>query len=299
MTIRIAFTVVMAVVSGLSEPSVSPVAGQDSGRSVTEVRRWRFPEARQAPAVAGPFVFAIDNHRIGKYDRRTGEKVAEWVGPEGGPIIHLNAGIVLDGILYATHSNYPALPMLSSIERFDAETLEHVGSHSFGFQPGSATWVDRKDGFWWVGFANYQGTGGDPDRPPAATRLVKYDSEWREIETFAFPPQVVERFGTRSNSGASWGPDGRLYATGHDHPELYVLRLPRAGSVLELVETVPVPAEGQGIAWDRAEPGTLLTLIRSESTIVESRMTGWRATGDADGVAASRRRATGFRNGDR
>src|SRR5690606_25119771 len=115
----------------------------------------------------------------------------------------------------------------------------------------------------------YQGAGGDPTRPPAATRVVKYDAEWREIESFAFPARVVERFGTRSNSGGSWGPDGLLYATGHDHPELYVLRLPEAGSVLELVETIPIPAEGQGIAWDRADPGTLLTLIRSESTIVE------------------------------
>jgi hypothetical protein len=256
-------------------PGDSAAAQQEPARSVTEVRRWRLAEARQAPAVDGEFVYAIDNRRIGKYDRRTGEKVAEWVGDEDGPIIHLNAGIVLDGVLYATHSNYPALPMLSSLELFDAGTLQHVGSHSFGFQPGSATWVDRKDGSWWVGYANYEGQGGDPARPPAATRVVRYDSEWREVESFAFPPEVVARFGTRSNSGASWGPDGMLYATGHDHPELYVLRLPEMGSVLELAETIPVPAEGQGIAWDRARPGTLLTLIRSEATIVESRMTGW------------------------
>lgn len=254
-----------------------PAAGQAPARTVTEVRRWQLAEARQAPAVDGGFVFAIDNRRIGKYDRSTGEKVAEWAGEADGPIIHLNSGVVLEGMLYAAHSNYPALPMLSSIEIFDAATLEHRGSHSFGLRPGSATWVDRRDGFWWVGFANYAGSGGDPARPPSTTHVVKFDDEWREIESFTFPAAVVERFGTRSNSGAAWGPDGLLYATGHDHPELYVLRLPRAGSVLELVETIPIPAEGQGIAWDRGRPGTLLTLIRSTSTVVESRVTGWEA----------------------
>ena len=263
------------VLLAVSPLHVGALHAQESGRSLTELRRWRLAEARQAPAVAGDALYAIDNQRIGKYDRRSGEKLAEWVGPPEGPIIHLNAGLVLDGVLYATHSNYPGVPMLSSVEMFDAGTLQHLGSHSFGFQPGSATWVDRRDGFWWVGYANYAGPGGDPARPPSFTRVVKYDDDWREVEGFAFPAAVVERFGTRSNSGASWGPDGLLYATGHDHPELYVLRLPRAGSVLELVETLAVPAEGQGIAWDRSQPGILLTLIRSESTIVESRMTGW------------------------
>jgi hypothetical protein len=276
MKTRIGVAVAAVVLAGLAALSVGLRAGQEPRRTVTEVRRWRLPEARQAPAVAGDFVFAIDNRRIGKYDRRTARKVAQWQGADDGPIIHLNSGVVLDRVLYAAHSNYPALPMLSSIESFDAETLEHVGSHSLGLHPGSATWVDRRDGFWWVGFANYQGSGGDPGRPPSATHVVKYDAEWRQVESFAFPAAVVERFGTRSNSGAAWGPDGLLYATGHDHAELYVLRLPRAGSVLELVETVDIPAEGQGIAWDPGDPGTLLTLLRSESTIVESRLTGWR-----------------------
>lgn len=271
---RIGFSTLPTLLAGFTL-AVGPLAGQEGGRSVEEIRRWQFPEARQAPAVDGNFIYAIDNQRIGKYDRRTGEKVAEWVQSKGGQILHLNSGIVLDGILYAAHSNYPEIPMLSSVEMFDSETLAHVGSHSFGFQPGSATWVDRRDGFWWVGFANYDGQGGAPGRPPSFTRVVKYDREWREVESFAFPAEVVERFGTRSNSGASWGPDGLLYATGHDHADLYVLRIPESGSVLELVETLTVPAEGQGIAWDRERPGSLFTLIRSDSTIVESRMKGW------------------------
>ncbi|MFN3287770.1 MAG: hypothetical protein ACK40H_04920, partial [Sphingomonadaceae bacterium] len=43
-----------------------------------------------------------------------------------------------------------------------------------------------------------------------------------------------------------------LYVTGHDAPELYVLRLPRQGVRLEHVTTIAVPFEGQGWAWDRS-----------------------------------------------
>jgi hypothetical protein len=53
------------------------------------------------------------------------------------------------------------------------------------------------------------------------------------------------------------GPDGRLWLTGHDLGEAYVMTLPPAGSELTWVATVTRPGvEGQGIAWDRtgAEP---------------------------------------------
>ena len=55
-----------------------------------------------------------------------------------------------------------------------------------------------------------------------------------------------------SNSGGSWGPDGFLYLTGHDLEEVYKVRLPTAGSTLELVTTIPMTVRGQGIAWDRS-----------------------------------------------
>ena len=54
--------------------------------------------------------------------------------------------------------------MVSSIEVFETATLEHVESHSFGIFGGSATWVDRADGHWWVAFAHYAGFGGLPDQ---------------------------------------------------------------------------------------------------------------------------------------
>lgn len=238
------------------------------------MRRFAAPEARQGVAVADGYFYAIEDRSIGKYDVRTGERVAVWQERDDGPIVHLNSGVVVGQHLYAAHSNYPAVPMVSSIEIFDSKTLAHVDTHSFGVFAGSATWIDRREGYWWVAFANYEGRGGQPGKGPSWTTLVKFDDGWRAAGGYVFPPAVVERFGTRSSSGGAWGPDGHLYATGHDAAEVYVLRLPHAGSVLELVEIVPVEAAGQGIAWDRSAPGTLYTIIKRDRTVVVSRMGG-------------------------
>ncbi len=112
-------------------------------------------EARQGVAVDADAIYVIDSRAIGKYDKRTGKRIRQWVGPEDGPIQHLNSGVVIEGRLYCAHSNYPHQPMTSSIEIWDADSLEHLGSHSFGIFAGSATWVDFHDGYWWVVFANY------------------------------------------------------------------------------------------------------------------------------------------------
>jgi len=49
------------------------------------------------------------------------------------------------------------------------------------------------------------------------------------------------------------------------------MSLPKAGSVLVLEEILPVAAEGQGIAWDRSEPRTMYTILRSRTEVVVSR----------------------------
>jgi hypothetical protein len=58
------------------------------------------------------------------------------------------------------------------------------------------------------------------------------------------------------------GSDGFLYLTGHNPAEVYKMRLPKAGSILELVETIPANISGQGIAWDRSDRGVLYGIIR-------------------------------------
>jgi len=220
-------------------------------------------EAVQAVAVWKNSVYAIANRQIGRYDQKTGERLAYWEGP----LTHLNSGIVLNDTLFAAHSNYPGVPMVSSIEMFNPETLEHIGSHAFGIGHGSATWIDRRGAHWWVGFANYDGRGGTPGRGTAWTNIVVFDARFRRVGGWVFPDEIVSRFAGRSNSGAAFGPDGLLYATGHDAEEVYVMSIPDVGSTLSLEEIIPFPGEGQGVAWDRETP-MLWGLKRSEKVLV-------------------------------
>ena len=252
--------------------AASAASAQAPSRRVEEVRRFSAEEARQGIAVDDRHFYAISNREIGKYDKQSGERVGSWEGAPDGPIIHLDSGIVLDGRLYCAHSNYPGVPMVSSIEVFKTDTMEHVDSHSFGIFGGSATWIDRAHGHWWVAFGHYAGVGGVPGQGPAWTNLVKFDDSWRRVAGYAYPHEVVERFHQMSNSGGTWGDDGRLYATGHDDGSVFVLSLPTAGSVLTLHEVIPIAAEGQGIAWDRSEPGTLYSILRSTREVVVSRL---------------------------
>lgn len=250
--LRWAVTVVVTTIVCVTVLAAGVPAGQGAGESAS--RGFPAPEARQAVAVDERFLYVIGNRVIGKYDRETLERVAVWEGPEDGPIEHLNSGVVIGGRLYCAHSNYPAIPMASSVEIWDTESLEHVDTHSFGVMGGSLTWVDFHDGHWWAGLAHYSGDRAAPGRDSSWTQVLQLDEGWRPIQGWLFPPEVIQRIRPMSNSGASWGPDGLLYCTGHDNHEVYVMRLPRQGSTLELVRVVPVASYGQGIAWDRT-PG--------------------------------------------
>ncbi len=220
-------------------------------------------EAHQAVAVDSFHFYAIATKSIGKYRKSTGKKVASWEGP----VKHLDSGVVVDGKLYAAHSNYPELPMTSSVEIWDAETLDHIDSHSFGIRWGSCTWIDRHRGSWWAVFAHYEEFVDEIGKDNRWTTLVQFNDDWEPLESWVLPRDVLERFDGKSNSGGSWGPDGLLYLSGHDRGELYAMRLPEMGSVLELVETIPIESEGQGIAWDRSEPGVIYTITRSERVV--------------------------------
>lgn len=234
---------------------------------------FRFPagEARQAVAGDARHVYVIDNASIGKYHRATGRRLAQWQD-RSGAIRHLNSGLLLDGRLYAAHSNYPELPQLSSLEWWDPESLVHLGSVSFGQAVGSFVWIDRHDGHWWLAFAHYSGRGSPPDRGPEWSQLVKMDDAFRTVASYAFPPDLVREFRGYSASGGAWGPDGRLYVTGHDEPYLYALSLPTAGSHLVWEETIAVPAAGQGFAWDPVEPWVLYTIDRGRREVIVSRL---------------------------
>jgi outer membrane protein assembly factor BamB len=236
-----------------------------------EVRRFPAVEARQGVAVSDRLFYAIDNSTIGAYDRRTGKRLYGWRGdPSLFP--HLNSCSLHRAELVCASSNYPAVPMSSSIERFDSATLRHVGSHSLGPGTGSLTWIDRHAGSWWAGFASYDGRGGEPGRDHRYTTLVRMDDEFRRTGAWLFPASVLELFKPYSNSGGVWADDGRLYVTGHDRAEVYALRLPKAGSVLVHEATIGIGTAGQAIAWNRHAPRTLWSINRATREVVATRL---------------------------
>jgi hypothetical protein len=115
-------------------------------------------------------------------------------------------------------------------------------------------------------FANYDrpfGPGKSPYGHKVATQMIKFTADFKFVEGWVMPKVLLDKFEDMSNSGGSWGPDGFLYLTGHDPAEVYKMRLPKAGSVLELVEIIPANIRGQGIAWDRSERGVLYGIVRA------------------------------------
>lgn len=235
------------------------------------ISTWPAPEARQGVAVDVDFIYAVDNAQIAKYDRKTGQKVAHFKGdPVKFP--HMNSCAVIGPQLICAGSNYPATPMQSQVEVFDPKTLSHLRTIPLGSQPGSLTVVDRKDGSWWAVFANYDGRGGQPGRDHTFTTLVRFDDRWRPQDRWTFPPEVLARMAPSSASGGVFGTDGRLYITGHDRPELYVLSVPRGGGVLDLVATIPIAVEGQAIAFDPSAPGMLFGISRGKREVVAMKL---------------------------
>jgi len=226
-----------------------------------EVARMPAEEARQGVVADARFVYAVSNSEIGKYDRRTGRRIAHWQG-DPALFIHMNSCILLRRQIVCAASNYPGTPMASSVEWFDAGRLEHVRTRSLGPGRGSLTWLDWHDGSWWAGFAHYDGKGGEAGRDHRATTLVRYSADFSEQAAWLFPEPVLARFAPYSSSGGAWGDDGLLYVTGHDRPELYALRLPPAGSRLELVRTIDIVTNGQAIAWQRDARRTLWSIER-------------------------------------
>lgn len=245
------------------------VSAQSVEQTATVAGRWPAPEARQGVAVDATAFYAIDNRTIGKYDKTTGAKILEWRAGADEPFTHMNGGVVIGDELLCAHSNYPAVPMVSSIEVFDTATLRHKRSQPLGAGRGSITWIDFHDDSWWVAFAHYTLRGGEVGKGSEMTTLRRYDTTWRERESWSFPAEVVGKWAGMSASGGVWGGDNRLYTTGHDEPEIYVLDVPAGGGTLRLTATIRVESAGQGIAFDRAS-GQLYSIQRATREVLVS-----------------------------
>lgn len=242
--------------------------------TATELRRWRVPEANQAAAVDGSHFYGIGNRTLVKHRKSDGVRVAEWRDGTDGAIVHFNAGYVANNRLVLAHSNFPQLPMASSLETFDTATMQPIATHSFGIRLGSLTWAVRHLGFWWACFANYNDKGTTPGFDQRWTYLGQFDDDWQMRQSWLFPQEVVATWGESSSSGGAWGEDGLLYVTGHDAPELYVLRLPKQGVVLDYVTKIAVPFEGQGWAWDTSARGERIIygISRQRQDVVVARI---------------------------
>jgi hypothetical protein len=275
---RLGRAVVVVASAAAAVGAVAAVAGSAETNAEPQqlearlVRTYDAFDANQGVGVDRSSFYAVDNTSITKHSRASGAPLLQFAGADGGPLIHMDSGAVHNGRLYAAHSNYNESPMESSVEVFDARTMEHVGSHSFGIDRGSLTWIDRHDGSWWAAFANYDRVFdgevyGDTDN----TQVVKMNDRFEVVAGYTIPTEILDRFRPMSNSGGSWGPDGRLWLTGHDLAEAYVMEPPRAGSELRWIATVSLPGvEGQGISWDLSGPRpTLWAIKRSTKQVLQ------------------------------
>lgn len=234
-----------------------------------EMRRYPAVEAHQGVAVDAVHFYAISNRAIGKYRRDNGERVAGWEEAKGGRLKHLNAGLVLDGLLFCAHSNYPEQPAQSSVEIWETDGMQHRRTIDLSHEPGSLTWIDQRTGFWYACFAEYAKTGD-----PANTRLVKLDKAWRCLSEWRFPREAVVRFGASSSSGGGFGPGGFLFFSGHDARELCLVELPERGNAPVWLGALPVSAPGQAFAWDPAVPGQVFGIERKTREVILGRVMG-------------------------
>ncbi|UXN75433.1 cycloisomerase [Devosia sp. A8/3-2] len=199
-----------AVIPMAATMIAAPALAQEEPPAMTSevLGSYVIPEVNQGIGVDAEHFYAIDNTSIAKYTKDTRERVAledyEDIGA-----IHFDSAAVIDGKIYVAHSNYPVWPMTSSLEIFDAASLDHLESHSFGIQIGSFTGSIRRRTALGGGFANYNRVF---DKSPIAygnkynTRVVKFDADWQVDQAYVIPDIVVEKFDDMSNSGGSGVP---------------------------------------------------------------------------------------------
>lgn len=212
------------------------------------------PHATQAAACDAQFVYAVADAWIVKYERATGKELAKSTGAA----THLNSGFLWEGKLYCAHSNYPRKPHESDIRVLDPATMELKIFHAFVNPPGSLTWAVRHKDHWWCHFAHY-------GKDNAQSVLVKFDTKWKEVGRWTYPESLVADWGAYSLSGGIWhGED--LLATGHDKRVIYRLKVPANEKVVQVVDVMPSPFPGQGIATD--PKGGLVGIDRGKRQVV-------------------------------
>lgn len=240
-----------------------------TAQRVTELQRFKAPNATQAVAVDSLFFYTISNSKIVKRSKADGAVLAEWQGP----LKHLNSGIVLDGKLYCANTNYPELPMASSLEIFDTETLQHIGNHSFGIYLGSFTWIDRWQDHFYLMFVHYENRAQERGKGVEYSTLIRTDSLFRREAGWTVPKTLTDHLRPTSISGGTFTSDGLLVLSPHHFEELYIVQLPTIGYELEWLQTIPVPFQGQGLALDRYQEGVIWGIHRENKEVIAIKVT--------------------------
>lgn len=236
-------------------------------QQVVELRRYDAPNATQAVAVDAHNFYTISNSRILKRRKSDGEVLAEWKGP----LKHLNSGIIIDGQLYCANTNYPEVPMASSLEIYDTTDLTHIGTHSFGVYLGSFTWIDRWEGDWYLMFVHYENDAQERDKGVAYTTLIQTDSLFRRKAGWMLPQALVDTLRPMSVSGGTFFANGGLLLSPHHFEEVYRFALPRMSYELVWQETIPMPFQGQGLAIDRTDH-TIWGIRRDTRQVIQVRL---------------------------
>lgn len=224
------------------------------------------PEARQGVASDGRNLYAIDNSTIAKYRIVDGTLVARFEG-SGAAFPHLNSCTVVGEELACAASNYPDTPHRGTVEYFSVANLAHLRTQELPENPGSLTVFGDGPGGRWAVFANYDGKGGVQGQDHTATFYVELDGDYRIARKWRLPASVLGRLAPCSISGAARDKGERLYVSGHDKPEIYVLTFPEAGDVLHHVATFATPTFGQAIDLDPDRAAFLWTIDRKSRTI--------------------------------
>lgn len=251
---RVCYLWVYAVLSFVSCTMTAQKESPPSGPRNIMLKRLTI-KTTQGVAVDEKYFYAISNTIIIKCDKETGKVIATWQADRKEKayehFTHLNSGTVVEGRLYCAHSRYSVDPNDGTVEIWNVEKegLKHEDTIHMPRKHGSLTWIDRhSDHSWWMCYAVYG------KKRNKNTKLVKYqyrDKKFIEDKSWFFPKEVVANWGDMSCSGGSWGPDGYLYTTGHDHSRAYVLEVDKTNKLSYVRTEKDVGFFGQGIAWDR------------------------------------------------
>ena len=257
------------------QTAAAPVASEQTRSAAVPqlkartLRTYEVPEANQGVAAGLAHFFAVDNATLAKYEITSGRLIDRWSGARDGLIRHMNSCLVDAERVWCANSNYPQIPMGSSIEVFDPVSLQHVSSHSLGMrEEGSLTWFDRYQTTGWIaGFSHYDKNGGVPFKNHSFSSVVTFDEQWRRTGGWLLPESTLERMAPYASSGGAVGPDGWLYLLGHDRPELYVVGSPTMGPALRHVATIAIESEGQAFSWAKGGQRVIYTIDRRKHLV--------------------------------